>query len=94
MDAEVCMQGVFGPELEVHRKRTASETSPSQIRRYTRTNPIERLSLVAARELQQASESTSKKDGTVHFDLRFRAMVPGDKVDVYLIMNIDNFVFS
>ena len=47
-----------------------------------------------ARELQQASESTSKKDGTVHFDLRFRAMVPGDKGDVYLIMNIDNFVFS
>ena len=35
------------------------------------------------------SESVSKKDGTVYFDLRFRARVPGDKGDVYLIMNIE-----
>ena len=44
---------------------------------------------MATRESLQASESTSKKDGTVHFDLRFRARVPGDKGDVYLIMNIE-----
>ena len=63
-------------------ERTASETSPSQIRRYTRTTPIERLSLVATRELLQASESVSKKDGTVNFDLRFRVRTPQ-------IMNIE-----
>ena len=56
-------------------ERTASETSPSRIRQYTRTTPIERLSLVATRELLQAS--VSKKDGTVYFDLMFRARVPG-----------------
>ncbi len=39
--------------------------------------------------MQQASESTSKKDGTVYFDLRFRVRVPVDKGDVYLIMNIE-----
>ena len=44
---------------------------------------------MATRESLQASESTSKKDGTVYFDLRFRARVPGDKGDVYLIMNIE-----
>ena len=44
---------------------------------------------MATREPLQASESTSKQDGTVHFDLRFRARVPGDKGDVYLIMNIE-----
>ncbi len=35
------------------------------------------------------SESVSKKDGTVYFDLRFRARVPGKEGDVYLIMNIE-----
>ena len=44
---------------------------------------------MATRELRQASESTSKKDGTVHFDLRFRARVPGKEGNVYLIMNIE-----
>lgn len=35
------------------------------------------------------SESVSKKDGTVYFDLRFRARVPEKEGDVYLIMNIE-----
>lgn len=35
------------------------------------------------------SESVSKKDGTVYFDLRFRARVPENEGDVYLIMNIE-----
>ena len=38
--------------------------------------------MVATRELLQASESVSKKDGTVNFDLRFRVRTPQ-------IMNIE-----
>ena len=35
------------------------------------------------------SESTSNKDGTVYFDLRFRARTPLKEGDVYFIMNIE-----
>ena len=83
MDAEVCMQGVFRPGLEVHRKRIASETSPSQIRRYTRTSLIEKWELDGDEKVMAMnSESVSKKDGTVNFDLRFRVRTPQ-------IMNIE-----
>ena len=35
------------------------------------------------------SESSSINEGNMYYDLRFRARVPGDKGDVYLIMNIE-----
>lgn len=35
------------------------------------------------------SESSSKNEGSVYFDLRFRARVPGKDGDIFLILNIE-----
>ena len=35
------------------------------------------------------SESTSVREGTVYYDLRFRARVPGETEDIFLIVNLE-----
>ena len=44
---------------------------------------------MGTRKSRRASESTSKNEGSVYFNLRLRARVPGKDGDIFLILNIE-----